>query len=94
MAESALVAEYMKIRRYVLSLALKAKDKSVQIPTTIELSKKFGVSRQTVGKAMKELTQDGYIIGKPGIGSFTNPKRLETATTPCTARLPVVGVII
>ncbi len=92
MAESAQVAEYMKIRRYVLSLALKAKDKSVQIPTTIELSKKFGVSRQTVGKAMRQLTQDGFIIGKPGIGSFTNPKRIET--TPCTGKLPTIGVII
>ena len=46
MAESAQIAEYMKIRRYVLSLALKAKEKSVQIPTTVELSRKFGVSRQ------------------------------------------------
>ena len=94
MAESAQIAEYMKIRRYVLSLALKAKEKSVQIPTTVELSRKFGVSRQTVGKAMKELTRDGFIIGKPGIGSFTNPKRIETSQTPCGMKVPTIGIIL
>ena len=45
MTESPQIAEYMKIRRYVLSLALKNREKSVQIPTTMELSRKFGVSQ-------------------------------------------------
>lgn len=94
MTESAHVAEYMKIRRYVLSLAVKAREKSVQIPTTMELSRKFGVSRQTVGKAMKELTRDGYIIGRPGIGSFTNPKRIEGSQSACALSIPTIGIVI
>lgn len=60
----------------------------------MELSRKFGVSRQTVGKAMKELTRDGFIIGKPGIGSFTNPKRIETSQTPCGMKVPTIGIIL
>ncbi len=94
MTESPQIAEYMKIRRYVLSLALKNSEKSVQIPTTVELSRKFGVSRQTVGKAMKELTRDGYIIGKPGIGSFTNPKRIEGTQTSCQHKIPTIGIVV
>ena len=94
MTESPQIAEYMKIRRYVLSLALKNREKSVQIPTTMELSRKFGVSRQTVGKAMKELTRDGYIIGKPGIGSFTNPKRIEGSRTACQFKIPTIGIVV
>ena len=51
------VAEYQKIRRYVMNLILRSGGKSVQIPTIQELSEKFGVSRTTVSKAMKVLTE-------------------------------------
>ena len=69
------VAEYMKIRRHVLNLVAKAGSESVQLPTALELSKQFGVCRQTVGKALKQLAADRFVIGKPGLGTFTNPKR-------------------
>ena len=52
-------SEYMKIRRYVMNLILHAGKDPVQIPTINELSEKFGVSRATVSKAMKELTSEG-----------------------------------
>ncbi len=63
--EKSPVAEYMKIRRYMLNFVEQAGEKSVQAPTILELSRKFGVSRPTVSKAMKMLTDDGYIIGRP-----------------------------
>ena len=69
------ISEYMRIRRYVMNLILRADGKAAQIPTIQELSEKFGVSRPTVSKAMKELTSEGYIIGKRGIGTFTNPAK-------------------
>ena len=59
------VAEYMKIRRHILNLTAKAGNESVQLPTALELSKQFGVCRQTVGKALKQLAEDHYVIGKP-----------------------------
>ena len=67
-------AEYMKIRRYVLNMVTKAGNEPVQLPTALELSKQFGVCRQTVGKALKQLAEDRFVIGKPGLGTFTNPK--------------------
>ena len=69
------VAEYMKIRRHILNLTAKAGTESVQLPTALELSKQFGVCRQTVGKALKQLAEDHYVIGKPGLGTFTNPRK-------------------
>ena len=71
------VAVYMKIRRYMLNIVEQAGDRSIQVPSILELSRRFGVSRPTVSKAMKMLTNDGYIIGRPGLGSFTNPAQIN-----------------
>jgi len=68
-------AEYMKIRRHVLNLICKAGNEPVLLPTALEFSKQFGVCRQTVGKALKLLAEENYVIGRPGMGTFTNPKR-------------------
>ena len=71
-AESS-VSEYIRIRRYVLTLIQKAEGKEVPLPSILELSKLFQVSRPTVSRAMKALTEEGYVIGRRGIGSFANP---------------------
>ncbi len=86
------ISEYMKIRRYVMNLILRADGKAAQIPTIQELSVKFGVSRPTVSKAMKELTSEGYVIGKRGVGSFTNPAK--RAMVSIGKKIPVVGILI
>lgn len=83
-------SEYMKIRRYVMNLILRAGKDPVQIPTINELSEKFGVSRPTVSKAMKELTSEGYIIGRRGIGSFTNPAKISPSSFG--RQLPLIGI--
>jgi len=85
-------SEYMRIRRYVMNLILRADGEAAQIPTIQELSAKFGVSRPTVSKAMKELTSEGYIIGKRGIGTFTNPAK--RAMVAIGKKIPVVGIMI
>ncbi len=87
----AAVTEYMKIRRYVVNQIYKAHGKSVQIPTILELAKQFRVSHATVSKAMKELTNEGLIIGKRGIGSFTNPR---LSVPQGTRKLPVIGILM
>ena len=75
--ENSSVAVYMKIRRYMLNFVEQAGERSIQAPTILELSHRFGVSRPTVSKAMKMLTDDGYIIGRPGLGAFTNPAKVN-----------------
>lgn len=82
-------SEYMKIRRYVINLVSNQKD-VVQLPTIMELSKMFGVSRPTVSKAMKCLTEDGFVIGKPGLGSFVNPARVSPFELE--GKPPVIGL--
>ena len=84
------IAEYMKIRRYVMTLILRAGKQSVRIPTVTELARKFGVSRPTVSKAMKVLTDDGFIIARPSLGSFTNPARSALQGSDM---LPIIGIL-
>ena len=86
-------AEYMKIRRYVLNRIHRAAGKGLQLPTAQELAKQFGCSRPTVSKAMKTLTEDGYVIGKPGIGSFINPSLEESQKGNIIAGMPIIGII-
>ncbi len=82
----------MKIRRYVMNLTQKANGEMIQLPTILELSEKFNVSRPTVSKALKTLTDEGYVLGKPGIGSFTNPAIHKVSAQ--LKNLPVVGILM
>ncbi len=88
------VTEYMKIRRYVLNLILRSEGKSTRIPSIMELSKQFEVSRPTVSKAMKSLTEDGLVIGKPGLGCFTNPAKQPTCTLGNAPKPKVIGILM
>lgn len=83
----------MKIRRYVLNRIHRAGGKAIQLPTAQELAKQFGCSRPTVCKAMKTLTEDGYVIGKPGIGSFINPAMMGSQKSGNMDGMPIIGII-
>lgn len=86
-------AEYMKIRRYVLNRIHRAGGKALQLPTAQELAKQFECSRPTVSKAMKTLTDDGYVIGRPGIGSFINPNIEGSQKGGNMDGMPIIGII-
>lgn len=77
-----------------MTLIYRAGGQSVQVPTILELSKQFGVSRPTVSKAMKALTEEGYIIGKRGIGSFTNPNYRMALSSPLEKKVPLIGILL
>ncbi|WP_169824212.1 GntR family transcriptional regulator [Clostridium formicaceticum] len=72
------VTLYYKIKQYIEekidSGELKPGD---QIPTEIELSKLFCVSRATVRQAISELVQDKKIVKKRGQGTFVAEQTLE-----------------
>ena len=65
--------EGVRIRHYIVSLRYRNPGKAFRIPTSVELAKMFGVARSTVTLELKALTEDGIIIGKRGVGTFTNP---------------------
>jgi len=50
-----------------------------QIPSEIELSEEFGISRSTVRTALATLVFEGLLVRKPGLGTFVGANnRLET----------------
>jgi len=65
----------------------------VQLPAISELSALFNVSAPTVSKAMQALTRDGFVIGKRGIGSFTNPRITGGLSSPITKKPPLIGIL-
>ncbi|SFP79994.1 GntR family transcriptional regulator [Caldicoprobacter faecalis] len=64
------VAEYL--RNEILQNKLQPGDK---LPTELELSKMFGVSRITSKRALDELAKENLIYRKKGQGSFVLPLR-------------------
>ncbi|MDO4345000.1 MAG: GntR family transcriptional regulator [Eubacteriales bacterium] len=48
-----------------------------QIPTETELCQKYNIGRNTVRNAIKELTEEGYLIKKQGKGTFVQCKTIE-----------------
>jgi GntR family histidine utilization transcriptional repressor len=42
------------------------------VPSENQLVTKFGVSRMTANRALRELTHDGYLDRVPGVGTFVN----------------------
>lgn len=48
-----------------------------KIPTELELSKTYDVSRITVRKALAELTEDGYLERRRGKGTFVTSVKLQ-----------------
>lgn len=48
-----------------------------RIPSELELSKKYGVSRITVRRAVEELCTQGYLIKRQGRGTFVSTPRIN-----------------
>ncbi len=50
-----------------------------KIPTEIELTKQFSVSRMTVNKAIRELVIEGVLQRTPRIGTFVCTKKISSS---------------
>lgn len=75
-------AIYKTIKKYIIEKinnnTYKPNDK---IPTEAELSVKFNVSRPTVNKALKELSNEGYLERIAGCGTFVKSLKPHTTST-------------
>jgi GntR family transcriptional regulator, histidine utilization repressor len=50
-----------------------------RIPSEMELVRELGVSRMTVHRALRELTEEGMLIRVPGVGTFVAPAKPQSA---------------
>ena len=83
--------ETLKIRHYVIGMIYHAGERSVQIMSSRNLARQFGMARSTVSIALKELIDQGYLIPVRGKGNFTNPRKIMT---PLPGKMPPLILLI
>ncbi|ENY71774.1 histidine utilization repressor [Aeromonas diversa CDC 2478-85] len=70
---------YRQIRQFVLdAIGCGELNPGDRIPTEAALCERFGVSRMTVNKALRELTAEGWLVRTAGSGSFVADRRAES----------------
>ncbi len=82
----------MRIRHEIISTMYRNPHAPVKIPTSMELARRFGVARCTVTDELKKLSDEGFLVGRRGIGTFTNPDKSRSC-----ARMPgrrTVGILV
>jgi GntR family transcriptional regulator, histidine utilization repressor len=50
-----------------------------RVPSENELVERFGVSRMTANRALKELTAEGFLHRQPGVGTFVKEAKASTS---------------
>jgi len=71
---------YLKLKHYVLDHIISGDyPPQSRIPSENDLVVKFGVSRMTVNRALRELTAAGVITRMQGVGSFVAALKIESA---------------
>jgi GntR family histidine utilization transcriptional repressor len=74
---------YEKVKKFVTSeIANGQWQAGARVPSENELVQRLGVSRMTVNRALRELTQAGLIQRIAGVGTFVAPPRLQRAAVP------------
>ncbi len=70
---------YIQIKHY-LSEKIQSRTwpPGFRIPTEIELSEQFSVSRMTANKAIRDLVKDGFLERTPRLGTFVCQKKAES----------------
>ena len=84
------ITQQMRIRYYVMNLIYRSSGKSVRVPSTRELSRRFGIARSTVQLAFDKLIQDGYLVSRQGASTMTNP--LSSFVLQPQTKNPLIGV--
>ena len=70
---------YLQIKQYLNDkIQSRAWPPGFRIPTEIELSEQFSVSRMTANKAIRDLVNDGLLERTPRLGTFVCQKKAES----------------
>src|SRR5574344_517994 len=81
------------IRHYVYALLRKNGTETVKLPSSYELAKQFGVTRRVSRYVLEQLVNEGFLITKPRVGTFTNPHKNYIAVTPVQKRMSLIGIL-
>lgn len=82
----------LQVRFEILNLLFRNPQESIKIPSARELADKFDLARCTVALELKKLAEEGYLIGKRGSGTYTNPKQMEDCKY--LSRKRIVGLML
>lgn len=80
------------IRQYAYDHGRSNPGKEAKILSERELCKIYNVSRPTVRKALDELVEEGYLVIRKGLGTFTNPSMFIGFKTP--GNRLAIGIIV
>jgi GntR family transcriptional regulator, histidine utilization repressor len=71
---------YLKIKRLIARRVLAGDwPRDERIPSENELVRDLGVSRMTVHRALRELTEEGMLVRLQGVGTFVAPPKPQSA---------------
>src|SRR5437868_4596593 len=74
--------KHREISRQLLAEIAEGKyGKSARIPSEAQLVKRFGVSRPTVGRALRDLQSEGLIERRVGSGTYVRQRGGNVTTT-------------
>lgn len=69
---------YIQLKKTIQSSIANGEfEQGEKIPTEVELSEKYKISRVTVRKAILELVEEGYLVKKQGKGTFVKIPKIE-----------------
>jgi len=72
--------QYLKLKHYILHHITNGDWPPLsRVPSESELVSRFGVSRMTVNRALRELTDAGVVTRLQGVGSFVAGPKAESA---------------
>ncbi len=72
------LSRYESVKKHVLtSIESGQYEAGDKLPSENELVKTLGVSRMTVNRALRELTEEGHITRRAGMGSFVAMRRMR-----------------
>jgi len=71
---------YESVKGHILNMiSTKQLGPDDKLPSEVELVEKFGVSRMTVHRALRELSAAGILIRIQGVGTFATPQQPQSA---------------
>lgn len=82
----------LKIRFEIINMLYQAPADSIKIPSARELAIRFHLSPSTVTLELQKLIREGYLIGRRGSGTYTNPAKVHFI--PDSINRKIIGILV